>query len=257
MLSWHVQIFVVTTFLSLRRYYQCPHIFQCDGSSVLISLKSWKSWHNIACPSHPCGFCTFPDKLLRSLTSQRTHNRIIMSSSCQNHVVTSFWCNDNIIVSRVRWVGGYIHYGTPQAWLNFDDVPLCFPYFLTSNWLVNFCAFQCQQNLWRSCRPEDPQKYLNCSVHEKFSRSSDNMSVSTCMYFICQTMPVHPLYCHPGPRTCKFCENWQWTGICSQTTDQIELKLGEPTHYRPPPAGLINFWSHSTVFQPFPGLWLL
>ena len=63
---------------------------------------------------------------------------------------------------------------------------------------------QCPQKLWRPCRPEDWQIYLNCRSCESIACPNNwNQYNSHKLLPVQQNLqmlllPVHPLYCQPG-----------------------------------------------------------
>ena len=82
---------------------------------------------------------------------------------------------------------------------------------------------QCPRKLWRPCKPEDLQKYLNCRSCKSIAcLNSRNQYNSHKLLPVPQDLqmlhlPVHPLYCQPGAEDLQILRRlphpWPWPWI--------------------------------------------
>ena len=111
------------------------------------------------------------------------------------------WCGHNSAVTDgmgndgssrdETWVGVCCDFSSLSSWSFFQDVRV---YLMSSH---------CPRKLWRPCRPEDPQRYLNCrscksivclNIRKQY-KSHKFLPVQQDLQML--YLPVHPLFCQP------------------------------------------------------------
>ena len=126
-------------------------------------FPGWLTFGHAPLNSHPflardwlsC-FCAFADKTMMGLSSNSVGQPIMglinfcyISWPLVGHTVSI--CNSGQTTQTIDLkLGGYIHYGTHQAWLTFSHASLNFCCFMASDLLSNFCTFADKHLIWFS-----------------------------------------------------------------------------------------------------------
>ena len=129
-------------------------------------------------------------------------------------------------------LGGHIHYGTPQIWLTFGQAPLNLHHFLASDLWSSFCAFS-YKSLIR----------LTYNLVSKLIRGLP---------------PTWLIFGHNQLNSHRFLASDLLSCFCTFVDKpQIGLSSNLVRNLIGGLLSLINLWSHSAEFPPFPGLWLV